>query len=109
MSEKLLRNFARTSFRIYADTNERGCADGANDVLRNDVMLRINDVARRANGKLHFCTMTSEKKHLRKQVLFFNEAHLRCMKNEAELRSIKRGFGTRRRKSVLCFMRTKIA
>ena len=25
----------------------------ANDVLRNDVMLRINDVALRAKGKLH--------------------------------------------------------
>jgi hypothetical protein len=25
----------------------------ANDVLRNDVMLRINEVALRANGKLH--------------------------------------------------------
>ena len=27
----------------------------ANDVLRNDVMLRINEVALRANGELQFC------------------------------------------------------
>ena len=33
-----------TSFRHKADTNERGCTFGA-----NDVMLRINDVALRAN------------------------------------------------------------
>ena len=41
-----------TSFLICTDTNERGCACGANDVLYNDVtacavndvMLRINDV-----------------------------------------------------------------
>ena len=39
---------AKTSFLIYTDTNERGCANGANDVTAyavNEVMLRINDVA----------------------------------------------------------------
>ena len=34
------------------------------------------------------------KKHLRKQVLFSMKRTLRCMKNEAELRSMKRGFAT---------------
>ncbi len=29
----------------------------ANDVLRNDVMLRINDVELRTKGKLHFCSL----------------------------------------------------
>jgi hypothetical protein len=34
---------------------------------------------------------------LQKQVLFSMKRTLRCMKNEAELRSMKRGFATRRR------------
>ena len=33
----IIMSVANTSFLIQADTNERGCADGANDVLRNDV------------------------------------------------------------------------
>ena len=37
--------------------------------------------------------------------LFLNEAHLRCMKNEAELRSMKRAFGTLRGSRALRFMR----
>ena len=36
------------------------------------------------------------KKALAKASAFFNEAHLRCMKNEAGLRPMKRGFATRR-------------
>ena len=40
------------------------------------------------------------KKHLQKQVLFSMKRTLWCMKNEAELRSMKRGFATRRR--LLC-------
>ena len=33
-------------------TNERGYGFAVNDVLRNDVMLRINDVVLRTNGIL---------------------------------------------------------
>ena len=38
---------------------------------------------------------------------FFNEAHLRCMKNEAGLRPMKRAFGTQKRTGALRFMRAK--
>ena len=33
----------------------------ANGVLRNDVMLRINGVALRANGELQFCCTLTQK------------------------------------------------
>jgi hypothetical protein len=33
----------------------------ANDVLRTDVMLRINEVALRANGELQFCCTLTQK------------------------------------------------
>ena len=36
----------------------------------------------------------AKKKALAKASAFFNEAHLRCMKNEAGLRPMKRAFGT---------------
>ena len=39
---------------------------------------------------------------------FFNEAHLRCMKNEAGLRPMKRGFGTRKTSRALRFTATKL-
>ena len=39
---------------------------------------------------------------------FFNEAHLRCMKNEAGLRFMKCGFATRRSLCALRFMATKL-
>ena len=55
-SEKLLRNFARTSFLIQADT-KRCCDRSQMMCFANDVMLRINDVALRANRELLFCTM----------------------------------------------------
>ena len=50
MSEanNIILSAAKISFRIYTDTNKRGCANGANDLTAyavNDVMLRINDVA----------------------------------------------------------------
>ena len=35
---------------------------------------------------------------------FFNEAHLRCMKNEAGLRPMKRAFGSRRGYCALRFV-----
>jgi len=41
--------------------------------------------------------------------LFGNEAHLRCMKNEARLCPMKRAFGSRRSNIALRFMRAKIA
>ena len=51
----------------------------------------------------------SQKQALAIASAFFNEAHLRCMKNEAGLRPVKRAFGTRRRKSALRFMRASRA
>ena len=36
----------------------------------------------------------TKKKALASASAFFNEAHLRCMKNEAGLRPMKRAFGT---------------
>ena len=43
-----------------------------------------------------FTRLSQEKSHSRKRMAFLNEAHLRCMKNEAGLLPMKRAFGTRR-------------
>jgi hypothetical protein len=47
-------------------------------------------------GEVAFLYYEPKKKHLRKQVLFSMKRTLRCMKNEAELRSMKRGFATKK-------------
>jgi len=47
------------------------------------------------------------KKALAKASAFFNEAHLRCIKNEAGLRPMKRAFGTQGRGDALRFMFAK--
>jgi hypothetical protein len=42
----------------------------------------------------HTLKEVSQKKALAVASAFFNEAHLRCMKNEAGLHPMKRAFGT---------------
>ena len=64
----ILSSAARTSFLVRA-AQKNEVALRANALLRNEVMLRINDVALRANGKLQFRPMSTEKKHLQSAVL----------------------------------------
>ncbi len=76
---------AKTSFLTQADTNQRGCADGANDVLRNDVMLRINDVALRANESMKLSWVT--KLYPNTKVLDFREGRV-FIRRRLDLRGI---------------------
>ena len=77
--------------------------------LRRDVAQEFESLLKIAQN-IFFVAFIQTKEHCsRSALLFGNEAHLRCMKNEAGLRPMKRGFATRRGYCALRFMRAKIA
>ena len=64
---------------------------------QNVQIAEEKDFVREKISGIFFVNSSQKEKHfVRSAFLFGNEAHLRCMKNEAELRSMKRAFGSRR-------------
>ena len=61
-------------------------------ILYTSAKLALGSMSKNARGAFG----GAKKKALAKASAFFNEAHLRCMKNEAGLHPLKRAFGTRR-------------
>ena len=64
---------------------------------QNVQIAEEKDFVREKISVIFFVNTSQTKEHCESSALLFgNEAHLRCMKNEAELRSVKRAFGSRR-------------
>ena len=72
------------------------------------IPLSSNPVSKTA--KISFLQPLHNEKDTKRCPFFVgcNEAHLRCMKNEAGLRPMKRAFGSRRGSCALHFMATKL-
>ena len=76
-------------------------------------MTRSKKINKLTNQKQYNMSSKAVTKHRKKTKSletwsFFNQAHLRCMKNEAGLRPMKRAFGSRKASSALRLMATKL-
>ena len=82
-----------------------------NEQCSNEILCALADTVCKIVPPAPFCFTNpaggARKKHLLWQVLFSMKRTLRCMKNEAGLRPIKRAFGTRRTLSALRFIFAK--
>jgi len=73
-------------------------------MVRLKMMVHIFGVSKHQTDGIFFVNTLQKEKHCDSSAfLFGNEAHLRCMKNEAGLRPMKRAFGSRSSNVVLRF------